>query len=180
MLLSEADTRAKFIDPALKRAGWHEDLIRREVQVTQGRLYLVGNEAHRRQAQIADYVLYVDNVPLAVIEAKDESHHPGSGLQQAKKYAEMLDVRFAYSSNGREFVEFNYLTNTEKILPLAAFPSPDILTQRLKQQGAIPTAAGDPLFHPYDISLGLSPRYYQDVAVRRALKAIGDASLVFD
>src|SRR5437870_10092138 len=99
MVLSEADTRAKLIDPALKQAGWDEATIRREVQVTQGRLYLVGNETHRRLPSWADYVLTLDAMPIAVVEAKDESHHVAAGLQQAKAYAEMLDLEFAYSSN---------------------------------------------------------------------------------
>jgi len=173
MALSEADTRAKLIDPPLKQAGWDEDKIRREVQVTEGRLYLVGNQTHRRQPLWADYVLSWDTLPVAVLEAKDESHHVAAGLQQAKSYAEMLDLRFAFSSNGHGFVEFDYLENTERVLGIADFPKPQDLVARLGEQGALPPA-GDPLFYPYNTSMGLHPRYYQDVAVRRALRAIGD------
>jgi type I restriction enzyme R subunit len=170
--LSEADTRSKLIDPAVASVGWHEDLIRREVQVTQGRLYLVGNETHRRKPLWADYVLYRCGVPIAVMEAKDESHPVASGLQQAKAYAEMLDVRFAYASNGHGFVEFDFHENTERALEPSEFPSPTELEERLQVQGALPTA-GDPLLYPYNTSTGLHPRYYQDVAVRRSLQAIG-------
>jgi type I restriction enzyme, R subunit len=172
MTLGEADTRVKLIDPALKRAGWDEVRIRREVQVTQGRLYLVGNDTHRRQPLWADYVLSWDGLPLAVLEAKDESHHVAAGLQQAKAYAGMLDVRFAYSSNGRGFVEFDFFENIERVLDIKAFPTPQDLVSRLEKQGVLP-ATGDPVFYPYDTSMGLHPRYYQDVAVRRALLAIG-------
>jgi type I restriction enzyme, R subunit len=119
MPLSEADTRAKLIDPALRSAGWDEKAIQREVQVTKGRLYLVGDEAHRRQPKWADYILYDGSVPIAVVEAKDDSHHVADGLQQAKAYAEMMDVRFAYSSNGKGFAEFDFLTNTERLFDLS-------------------------------------------------------------
>jgi len=172
MTLSEADTRAKLIDPAVTKAGWDEPQIRREVQITQGRLYLVGNEPHRRQPLYADYVLSWEGVPLAVLEAKDEAHHVAAGLQQAKKYAEMLDVRFAYSSNGRGFVEFDYVENTERVLKVTQFPRPRDLIERLQRQGAL-LRSGDPLLYPYNTTAGLLPRYYQDVAVRRAISAAG-------
>lgn len=171
MSLSEADTRAKLIDPALNKAGWDEEAIRREVKVTDGRLYLVGNEAHRRKPLWADYVLSWKGIPIAVVEAKDDSHHVAAGLQQAKAYAEMLDVRFAYSSNGKGFVEFDYHENTERQLGLDGFPTPLDLVVHLVEQGALPSE-GDPVYYPYNTSTGLQPRYYQDVAVRRALRAI--------
>jgi type I restriction enzyme, R subunit len=173
LTLTEADTRAKLIDPALREAGWEEDHIRREVKVTDGRLYLVGNEAHRRKPLWADYVLLWEGIPIAVVEAKDDSHHVAAGLQQAKSYSEMLDVRFAYSSNGKGFVEFDYHENTERQLAIDAFPTPDDLASRLWDQGALPSE-GNPILYPYNTSMGLQPRYYQDVAVRRALQAIED------
>ncbi|MGB0094053.1 MAG: hypothetical protein WBP81_16165 [Solirubrobacteraceae bacterium] len=158
MALSEADTRAKLIDPALKGADWDEAKIEREVKVTDGRLYLVGDQAHRRKPLWADYVLSWEGLPIAVVEAEDDSHHAAAGLQQAKSYAEMIDVRFAYSSNGKGFVEFDYLANTETVLGIDDFPSPQDLVGRLDQQGAIP-AVGDPILYPYDTSMGLHPRY---------------------
>lgn len=173
MGLSEADTRAKLIDPAVKAAGWTEDGIRREVKVTDGRLYLVGDESHRRKPLWADYVLSCDGVPVAVLEAKDEDHHVASGLQQAKAYAEMLDVAFAYSSNGRGFVEFDYKENRETEFGINDFPTPSTLRTRLTSTGDLP-AAGDPVFYPYNTSAGKHPRYYQDVAIRRSLHAIRD------
>ena len=143
------------------------------MKVTDGRLYLVGDESHRRKPLWADYVLSWEDLPIAVVEAKDDSHHVAAGLQQAKSYAEMLDIRFAYSSNGKGFVEFDYRENTERQLAMSEFPSPKDLASRLEQQGALP-AAGDPILHPYNTSTGLQPRYYQDVAIRRALQAIDD------
>lgn len=175
MTLTEADTRAKLIDPAIRNAGWTEQQISREVRVTDGRLYLVGNDAHRRQPLWADYVLSWQSLPMAVVEAKDESHHVAAGLQQAKAYAEMLDIRFAYSSNGHGFVEFDYNTNTETTLAVQDFPSPQLLMQRLDQQGALPKQ-GNPIFYPYNTSMGFQPRYYQDVAVRRSLAEIEKGS----
>jgi type I restriction enzyme R subunit len=173
MELSEADTRAKLIDPALKAAGWPEDRIRREVKVTNGRVYLVGDETHRRKPLWADYVLSWDGVPIAVVEAKDDDHHVASGLQQAKAYAEMLDVAFAFSSNGHGFVEFDYKENRESLLAIDAFPHPTRLHERLTAAGDLPTS-GDPVFYPYNNESGKLPRYYQDVAIRRSLRAIRD------
>jgi type I restriction enzyme R subunit len=171
--LSEADTRVKFIDPALLAAGWDEARIRREVKVTDGRLFLVGNETHRRKPLWADYVLSWDGLPIAVVEAKDESRHVGAGLQQAKAYAEMLDTRFAYSSNGHGFVEFDFVENVERTLGSSEFPTPAVLLERLQEHGVLP-GAGAPIFYPYSTTAGLSPRYYQDVAVRRALSGIAE------
>lgn len=135
-MLNEADTRAKLIDPKLREAGWGEDRIAREHYVqkdrqsTAGRIYLVGDEARRKLPKKVDYVLrYSDVLPVAVIEAKDESHEPGAGLQQAISYAEALDVLFAYSTNGHGIVEFDRITNTRR--ELARFPSPEDLWDRL-------------------------------------------------
>ena len=179
MGLSEADTRVKLIDPALASAGWGEDRIRREVQITNGRLFLVGNETHRRQPTFADYLLYSDDVPVAVVEAKDDSHEPADGLQQAKAYAERLDLKFAYSSNGKAFTEFDYLTNIEAELPIDAFPTLDTLLGRL-HAGGDTAVASDPMRYPYNTSRGMYPRYYQDVAIRRSIAAIerGDKRLL--
>lgn len=172
--MNEADTRAKLIDPALGKAGWAEDFIRREVHITNGRLYLVGDEAHRRKPLWSDYVLYWKGLPLATLEAKDTEHHVAAGLQQAKTYAEMLDCRFAFSSNGKGFVEFDFVENVERQLPLSDFPSPSDLLKRLETQTG-PRKEGDPLLHPYNSTHGLQPRYYQDVAVRRTLEAVSSS-----
>jgi type I restriction enzyme, R subunit len=118
--LNEADTRAKLIDPKIKAAGWGESQIEREHYfvkgraITKGRIYLVGEESRRREPRRVDYLLRYSSEMIAVLEAKDEAQAADAGLEQAKAYARMLDVPFAYSSNGRGFVEFDFfLTEAE-------------------------------------------------------------------
>jgi len=116
MSLNEADTRAKLIDPAIHKCGWTEELIRREE--TAGTVEIINGKARRRSRGKIDYVLRVkvnvdtQPVALALIEAKKESLPPGHGLDQAKGYSECkrLNVRFVFSSNGHQFVEFDYFT----------------------------------------------------------------------
>jgi type I restriction enzyme R subunit len=170
MPLSESDTRAKLIDPALMSAGWTEEQLKREVHITDGRLYLVGAEAHRRQPLWADYVLYWKSVPIAVVEAKDETHHAAAGLQQAKAYAQRMDLLFAFSTNGRDIVMFDYVSSQERTLRMSEFPSPATLVAMAQQHqgGRLP----DPALYPYNTTRGLFPRYYQDVAIRRTLTSI--------
>jgi type I restriction enzyme R subunit len=107
MARNEADTRAQLIDPKLKAAGWGDSLItrehfyRRDHRYTAGRITLVGDEARRREPRRVDYLLrYTDAFPIAVIEAKDESHTHDAGLEQAKRYAREIGVAFAFSTNG--------------------------------------------------------------------------------
>src|ERR1700678_3236283 len=105
--LSERDICSKFICPAVKRAGWDGMMqIREEVNFTKGRIIVRGKLVSRGKAKRADYILYYKpNLPIAVVEAKDNNHSVGDGMQQALGYAEMLDVPFAYSSNGDAFLE---------------------------------------------------------------------------
>src|SRR5450631_4267595 len=127
--LSERDICTKFITPALRRAGWDEMLqIREEVSFTKGRIIVRGKLVSRGKAKRADYILYVKpNIPLALIEAKDNSHSVGDGMQQALEYAVTLNIPFVFSSNGDGFV-FHDRTGTtmekEATLSLDAFPSP--------------------------------------------------------
>ncbi len=183
-LYNEADTRAKLIDPGLHDAGWDEDRIRREHYFTKGQIYLVGDKARRRQPLKADYVLrYNDALPLAVVEAKEEGLTPASGMQQAKLYAQQLGLLFAYSSNGRGIEEFDFSTHAQRRLD--AFPSPDELYDRYT--AANPAAAAlpsgrqvataraaylDPLLVPYYDGDGKRPRYYQEIAINKAVGAI--------
>ena len=133
--LSERDICTKFITPALRRAGWDEMLqIREEVSFTKGRIIVRGKLVSRGQAKRADYVLYFKpNIPLALIEAKDNAHSVGDGMQQGLEYAATLDIPFVFSSNGDGFV-FHDRTGaggaTESNLALDAFPSPDDLWAR--------------------------------------------------
>src|SRR3989442_10118137 len=122
MPFNEADTRAKLIDPKLRAAGWDESRIRREFYYTHGRVYLVGDEHRRKTPKKVDYLLQESNgFKLALVEAKDESHTPGDGLQQAMAYAQALGVLFAYSSNGHGIEEFDFTTNRQTTID--AFPS---------------------------------------------------------
>jgi type I restriction enzyme R subunit len=136
--LSETDIRSKFITPAIcgsSGAGW--DLmsqVREEAYFTRGRVIVRGKTVHRGQASKADYLLYYKpNLPLAVIEAKDNNHGVGDGMQQALVYAEVLDIPFAYSTNGDAFLEHDRTVSSGAVtreIPLDQFPSPAELWSR--------------------------------------------------
>src|ERR1017187_3702071 len=144
-LLSERDVCTKFITPALLAAGWDvQTQIREEVSFTKGRVIVRGKMTARGEASRADYILYLKpGIPLAVIEAKDNNHSVGSGMQQALRYAEAMQIPFVFSSNGDGFL-FHDRTLTEgKIeqrLSLAQFPSPAALWVRHTDATGIPTA----------------------------------------
>ena len=179
--LTEADIRAKFITPALVGTGagkW--DLmtqIREEAYFTKGRVIVRGKMVMRGEAKKADYILsYKPNLPLAVIEAKDNNHPVGAGMQQALGYAEILDVPFAYSSNGDGFLEHDRTATGGTVtreIPLDQFPSPAELWARYRaakgftaEQEAIATQ------DYFDTGTGKPPRYYQLVAINRTVDAI--------
>src|SRR5258707_2731029 len=145
-ILSERDICSKFITPALRNAGWDEMLqIREEVSFTKGRIIVRGKLVSRGQAKRADYILYVKpNIPLALIEAKDNAHSIGDGMQQGLDYAATLNIPFVFSSNGDGFV-FHDRTGagsaTETTLALDAFPSPANLWARYRAwRGLTPEA----------------------------------------
>ena len=153
--LSEADTRAKLIDPALHDVGWSEDLIRREE--TAGAIVQIGGQT-RRQNRRTDYTLRVrvesggQLVAVALIEAKAEHLPPGHGLQQAKAYASRFNVPFIYSSNGRQFVEYDALTGlTAATRPMGEFPNPEELRRRYEDgKGfSLKSEPAKPLVQPY-------------------------------
>ncbi len=179
-LMNEADTRANLIDPALQRAGWGPDRITREHffykdrQFTDGRPYLVGNEARRKEPRRADYLLrYADAIPIAIVEAKDESHETEAAIQEAKGKAQSLGIPFAYSTNGHGFVEFDFLTNT--LRTLTNFPSPEKLWERHTAYQAVRDKGGtSPLLHPYcpENRCGKEPRYYQETAIGEVLLGV--------
>jgi len=176
--LSERDICTKFITPALRRAGWNEMLqIREEVSFTDGRIVVRGKLVTRRQAKRADYILcFKPNVPIAVIETKNNSHSVGDGMQQALDYAETLNIPFAFSSNGDGFV-FHDRTGTstprEADLALDAFPPPAELWQRYCAWKGIAPEAEDIVLQDYhEDGSGKTPRYYQVNAVNAAIEAI--------
>jgi len=172
-MLNEADTRAKLIDPKLHQAGWDEPRITREYYFTEGRIVLVGSSHRRQEPKKADYLLrYSDSFPIATLEAKDESHSPAAGLQQAREYAKTLGLRFAYSSNGHGIEEYDFITNVRRSLD--RFPSPDELWARLTAGQPIPhPQATNPLLTPYHREIGGKvPRYYQEIAINRVIEAV--------
>ncbi|HNR81404.1 MAG TPA: DEAD/DEAH box helicase family protein [Candidatus Pacearchaeota archaeon] len=172
MAYNEADTRAKIIDPKIKQSGWTEDFIAREFYFTDGKIFLVGDEAKRKEPKKADYILYYnDALPLAVVEAKEEGKPAVSGMQQAKEYAERLDILFAYSTNGHQIEEFDFVLNTQKTIE--AFPTRDELYQRYLTAKSLNNESVAPLATTYNKqTFNANPRYYQQVAIRRALEAI--------
>jgi len=175
--MSEEDIKRLYITPAIE-ARWDKRRITMETQITDGRVSLRGNLAVREAPKRADYILYINaNNPIAVVEAKDNNHPVSYGLQQAMTYAQMLDVPFAYSSNGDGFYEHDFLTGEERQLALNEFPTQDELMARLKRganggQGL--SAAEEAIIQqPYYSSQSTyPPRYYQRNAINRTLDAI--------
>ena len=134
--MTEEDIKLNFITPAILSKGW-QDKITMETQLrfTDGKVNLRGNIVNREAPKKADYVLYfAKNNPLAVVEAKDNNHSVSFGMQQAKLYAQMLDVKFAYSSNGDAFQEFDFITGVEREIALDEFPSPEELFARYQSE----------------------------------------------
>ena len=176
--LSERDICTKFITPALRGAGWDEMLqIREEVSFTKGRIIVRGKLVTRGQARRADYILYYKpNIPIAVIEAKDNSHGVADGMQQALDYAETLNVPFVFSSNGDGFVFHDRTgasTPRETDLALNGFPPPADLWARYRAwKGLTPEAEKIVLQDYHDDGGGKAPRYYQINAVNAAIEAI--------
>jgi len=176
--LSERDICTKFITPALRTAGWDELLqIREEVSFTKGRIIVRGKLVSRGRAKRADYVLSVKpNIPIALIEAKDNAHPVGAGMQQALEYAETLGIPFVFSSNGDGFVFHDRTASggaVETSLALDAFPSPDDLWARYRAwKGLSPSAERIVLQDYFDDGSDKTPRYYQVNAVNAAIEAI--------
>ncbi len=178
--LSEEDIKLRYITPAILNKGWSVKDITMEtkVKLTDGKINLHGNFIVREKAKFADYVLYFNKAtPIAIIEAKDAKHSVSFGMQQAKEYAQMMDVPFAFSSNGTGFQEYDFLTGKERTLSLEDFPTQDELYNRYlaeshegngftgKEQQIInqPYCTGQDIF---------PPRYYQRTAINRTVNAV--------
>lgn len=177
--LSERDICSKFITPAITAAGWDlHTQIREEVSFTKGRIIVRGKMHARGEQKRADYILYYKpNIPLAVIEAKDNSHSVGAGMQQALDYADTLGVPFVFSSNGDGFLMHDRTGKsgqTEQELALPAFPSPDQLWQWYCQwKGLESEQARHTAEMPYyDDGSGRAPRYYQSSAINNTVEAV--------
>jgi len=167
-VVSEADTRANYIDPALKAANWQSSNIIREHYFTDGRKLAGGTRGRRC---FVDYLLHKDNRYLAVVEAKKEDEHPTKGLQQAIDYAKKLNVRFVYSSNGKATYEFDLETGKGDYIEF--YPTPAELEQRFE---STTTDLGQQLRNiPFHLEGAMQPRYYQELAVHAATDAIGQS-----
>lgn len=180
-MMSEQDIRTKYITPAILAAGWDRDLqLREEVSFTKGKITVRRKTVKRGEQKRADYILYYKpNIPLAIVEAKDNNHNIADGMEQALNYAEILDIPFVFTSNGDGFCFYDKTvkdTNIQAELTLEQFPSPDTLWNKYKQHKGITETsekivAQDYYFNPNDER---RPRYYQCNAINRAIESIAN------
>ena len=173
--MSEEDIKLNYITPAILSRGWRNKItMETKVAFTDGKINLKGNFIFREPPKRADYILYLsDNNPIARIEAKDNHHSISPGLQQAMTYAKILDVPFAYSSNGDGFVEHDFLTGQEREFGLDEFPTEQELITRFKQESGMTSAQETIIQQPYYSSQNTyPPRYYQRIAINRTVDAI--------
>lgn len=178
--LTEEDVKYRYISEAITSKGWPKDSIfmEQKVRFTDGKISLHGNLVHRERPKFADYVLYANKAtPIAIVEAKDANHSVSHGLQQAKIYAQMLDVKFAYSSNGEGFAEHDYLTGKERIFSMEEFPTKEELIERYKSEANGGNGLNEQelavIAQPYCTGQNIfPPRYYQRNAINRTVNAI--------
>ena len=177
--LSERDICTQFILPALVKAGWNvEKQIREEVFFTDGRIFVKGHKTARGERKRADFILYLKpNIPIAIIEAKDNKHSVGAGLQQALNYAEILDVPVAFSSNGDGFVMHDRSGASpmiEQEISLDSFPSPAGIWEIYRKYKKLETSDQEDIasFDYFFDGSGRDPRYYQQIAINRTVEAI--------
>ena len=172
--MTEADTCRMFVVPRLQAAGWDSPphLINEQRTFTDGRIIFTGGKARRGRQKRADYLLrYRPDFPIAVVEAKAAYRQAGDGLQQAKEYAEILGLQFAYATNGADIIEFDYTTGVERTV--AGFPEPDELWRRLRDaEGIDDDAVAEKLLTPTLPDRARPLRYYQEIAVNRASQAL--------
>jgi type I restriction enzyme R subunit len=172
--VSEADTCRKFVVPKLLASGWDTDphSIAEQRSITDGRIVPVGKGFIRKPPKRVDFLLrYTRDFPLAVVEAKANYKAAVDGMQQAKTYAEMLGLKFAYATNGREILEFDYFTDVEATVN--AYPTPAELWRRYRSHSGLDEdARADQLLTPYNHAVGKGERYYQQIAINRTIEAI--------
>ena len=175
MRMTEEEVKLNYITPAIERAGWDRKLIRMEYPITAGKIVVRGEKTFRLTKKRADYLLfYKENMPLAIVEAKDPSHVIGDGMLQAQEYAKKLDVRFVYTSNGDGFLFYDMKTGEQKTLSLEEFPSPDELyerqyKERIEAAKDLETVLNTPYYFGEE---SFTPRYYQRIAINRTVEAI--------
>jgi len=172
-MITEADTCRRYVLPKLDEAGWNQEphSLNEQKTFTDGRIVVTGNRVKRRPQKRADYLLrYTRDFLLAVVEAKAAYRSPGEGLQQAKEYAEILGLKFAYATNGKGFVEFDYTTGLET--ELDRFPTPQELWARWMVHEGITDEVIEKLLTPFNDLTGKEARYYQEIAINRAVQSI--------
>lgn len=176
--LSEQDICTKFITPAVVQAGWDLDVqVRQEVTFTQGRIIIRGKLTSRGKSKRADYILYLKpNIPLAIIEAKDNNHPIGGGMEQALDYGRLLDIPFVFSSNGDGFIEHDRTEQAnpiERELRLDEFPSPESLWERYRKWKGLTDPQTEIVTQSYfEDASGKEARYYQRVAINRVMESV--------
>ena len=173
--MNEADTCRKYVVPLLQAAGWDNSPCsiaeQRVFTNPKGRIRIVGGKIIRGKPKRADYLLrYRPDYPIAVVEAKADYKTPGAGLSQAKEYAEILDLKFAYSTNGTGIVEFDYTTGIERSVD--CFPTADELWTRLNSPAPLPASSEETVLAPFYPDPERPPRYYQQIAINRTVDAI--------
>lgn len=179
-ILSEEDIKLRYITPSILDKGWSVEDITMEtkVKLTDGKINLRGNFVSRGKAKFADYVLYYNRAtPIAIVEAKDANHTVAHGLQQAKEYAQMMDVPFAFSSNGQGYQEYDFLTGKERSLSMNQFPTKEELYARFISESHEGDGLSDSemkvISQPFCTGQDIfPPRYYQRNAVNRTVNAV--------
>nr|WP_070087803.1 DEAD/DEAH box helicase family protein [Merdimonas faecis] len=171
--MSEEDIKLQYITPAIT-SKWNREKITMETRITDGKINLKGNFVFREKPKRADYILFLSaNNPIAIVEAKDNTHSISHGLQQAIAYARILDLPFAYSSNGDGFAEHDFLTGQEREFGLDEFPTEQELIERYKKESGITPQQEVVIEQPYYSSQNTyPPRYYQRIAINRTVDAI--------
>ena len=172
--LKEQEIRTMFITPALREKGWEvPQNMREEYYFTDGRVLVAGNHHSVAEGKKADYLLYHEGRPIAVIEAKDNKHAVGGGIQQAIEYARILDLKFAYSSNGDAFLEHDFITGKETELKMDEFPTEEELYRRYLDSKDYSPEEQKIVETPYYYdAYSHEPRYYQRIAIDRTVEAI--------
>ena len=175
--MSEKDVKRNFITPALEKSGWFNSHIRMEYPFTDGQILVEGKRPRRGKQKRADYLLLKSGrFPLAVVEAKNLNHSAESGLQQAMNYAQILQIPFAFSSNGKYFVEHDFLTGQERNIPIDKFPTENELWQRYLSAKNLNDAQKKIILTPdhFDFFKKTKPRYYQRIAIDKTVQAVAE------
>jgi len=172
-VMTEADTCREFVTPRLIEAGWSEapHAIGEQHTFTNGRIIVTGGKVRRGKQKRADYLLYYRrDFPLAVVEAKEIGMPAETGVQQAREYAEMLGLKFAYATNGHRIIEIDYTTGTEH--EVSRYATPDELLARLNAANHLPEISTPHLLEPFNLVSGKVPRYYQQIAIHSVIESI--------